>query len=108
MSVFVIADIKVNNADWVPAYATNVHNLVARHGGKYLSRSGNITSLEGEKSDSTLIALLQFPDAAAVQAFATDPDYAPYAARRQSGSRSRFTMIDDSDIAGAISYLPAG
>ena len=108
MSVFVIADIKVTDAGWVPAYATNVHDLVARHGGKYLARSGNITSLEGEQSDSTLIALLQFPDAAAVQAFAGDPDYAPYAAQRQSGSRSRFTMINDTDIAGAISYLPAG
>ncbi len=108
MSVYLIADIKVTNADWVPAYATNVHNLVARHGGKYLSRSGNISTLEGEKSDSTLIALLEFPDAAAFHAFATDPEYAPYGAARQAGSRSQFTLIDDTDIAGAISYLPKG
>jgi uncharacterized protein (DUF1330 family) len=108
MSVFLIADIKVTNGDWVPAYATRVHDLVARHGGKYLSRSGNITSLEGEQSDSTLIALLEFPSAAALQAFAADPEYAPYAASRQAGSRSRFTMIDNTDIAGAITYLPAG
>lgn len=108
MSVFLIADIKVTNPDWVPAYAAHVHDLVARHGGKYLSRSGNITTLEGEASDSTLIALLEFPDAAALRAFADDPDYTPHALRRQTGSRSRFTLIDNSDLAGTISYLPKG
>ena len=108
MSVYLIADIKVTDGAWVPAYASHVHDLVARHGGRYLSRSGNITTLEGEANDSTLIALLEFPDAAALQSFAKDPEYAPYAVQRQAGSRSRFTLIDDTDIAGAISYLPAG
>jgi uncharacterized protein (DUF1330 family) len=108
MSVYLIADIKVTNPDWVPAYASNVHNLVARHGGRYLSRSGKITSLEGPKSDSTLIALLEFPDDAAFHAFASDPEYAQYGEARQAGSRSIFTLIDDTDIAGAISYLPKG
>ena len=42
------------------------------------------------------------------QAFAADPEYAPYGAARQAGSRSIFTLIDDTDIAGAISYLPKG
>jgi uncharacterized protein (DUF1330 family) len=108
MTVYLIADIKVTNGDWVPAYARDVHTLVERHGGKYLSRSGKITMIEGPPSDSTLIALLAFPDQSAFQAFATDPDYAPYGAARQAGSRSIFTLIDDTDIAGAISYLPKG
>ena len=89
-------------------FSDSVHNLVERHGGKYLSRSGKITALEGPLSDSTLIALMAFPDEAAFQAFATDPDYAPYGAARQAGSRSIFTLIDDTDIAGTISYLPKG
>ena len=25
---------------WIPAYAASVHELVHKHGGKYLSRSG--------------------------------------------------------------------
>jgi hypothetical protein len=55
-----------------------------------------------------LIALLEFPSAEAVQAFATDPKYAPYAAARQAGSDSRFQLIDDTDVAGTIPYLPKG
>jgi uncharacterized protein (DUF1330 family) len=49
-----------------------------------------------------------FPSAKAVEAFATDPKYAPYAAARQDGSESRFQLIDDTDLAGTISYLPKG
>ena len=40
MTVYVIADIKVTDDKWVPAYAASVHELVHKHGGKYLSRSG--------------------------------------------------------------------
>ncbi len=108
MSVYLIADVKVTEGGWVPEYAANVHHLVAKHGGKYLSRSGNITTLEGAKSDSTLIALLQFPSQDALQSFAADPEYAPYVRSRQAGSVSSFTMIDDTDVAGTISYLPKG
>ena len=107
MSVYLIADIKVTDDSWVPGYAANVHKLVEKHGGRYLSRSGNIETLEGETRDSTLIALLEFPDRAALDAFAADPDYAPYGKARQAGSVSNFHVIDDTDIAGAIPYLKA-
>jgi uncharacterized protein (DUF1330 family) len=43
--------------------------------GKYLSRSGNVKTLEGKSLDTTFIALLEFPSAEAVKAFATDPKY---------------------------------
>ncbi len=108
MSVYLIADIKITNDGWVPEYAANVHNLVEKHGGRYLSRSGNIETLEGDVKESTLIAILEFPNREALDSFAADPDYAPYGHARQSGSVSNFHVIDDTDIAGAIPYLKAG
>lgn len=108
MSVYLIADIKVTNDAWVPDYAAKVHDIVARHGGTYLSRSASIRTLEGEPKDSTLIALLKFPSAEAVEAFAADPEYQPHAKARQAGSVSRFHLIDDSDLAGKIPYLRKG
>jgi uncharacterized protein (DUF1330 family) len=100
-----IADIKVTDDKWIPAYAATVHDLVHKHGGKYLSRSGNVETLEGKPLETTLIALLEFPSAAAVKAFLADPQYAPFKAARQKGSDSRFQLIDDTDLAGTISYL---
>lgn len=107
MAVYVIADVKVTNDNWVPAYAANVHEIVHKHGGKYLSRSANIKTVEGQPLDTSVIALLQFPSMEAVQAFASDPDYAPYAAARQAGSISRLHIIDDTDLLGTIPYLPS-
>jgi len=108
MSVYLIADIKVTDGGWVPEYAAKVHEIIGRHGGRYLSRSGNIDTIEGDAGDRTLIAIIEFPTRAALEAFASDPEYAPYGQARQAGSVSNFHVIDDTDIAGAIPYLKAG
>ncbi|WP_049641041.1 DUF1330 domain-containing protein [Candidatus Rhodobacter oscarellae] len=108
MSVYLIADIKITHDGWVPEYGSNVHKLAEKHGGRHLSRSGNIETIEGTAKDSTLIAILEFPSREALDSFAADPDYAPYGQARRSGSVSNFHVIDDTDIAGAIPYLKAG
>ena len=105
MTAFLIADIKVTNDKWIPEYAASVHDIVHKHGGKYLSRSGNVKTLEGGPSDTSLIAIMAFPSTKNAEAFVADPAYAPYATARQGGSESRFQLIDDSDAAGTISYL---
>ena len=63
---------------------------------------------EGEGLDTTLIALLEFPSMEAVHAFANDPAYAEHGQARRAGSISRFHVIDDTDVAGTIPYLPKG
>ena len=108
MTAFVIADVLVKDPSWIPEYAAAVHDIVHKHGGKYLSRSAKVQTLEGKPLDTTLIALLQFPTEEAARAFATDPAYAPYAKMRKEGSDSRFQLIDDSDAAGTIPYLRKG
>ena len=108
MSVYVIADIKVTDPSWIPEYAAAVHDIVHKHGGKYLSRSANVKTLEGKPLDTTIIAIVQFPSEEAAKAFATDPAYGPYGKMRQEGSESRFQLIDDTDAAGTITYLPKG
>ena len=106
MAVFLIADVKVLDDAWVPEYAANVHDIVHKHGGKYLSRSPNITNVEGDPLDTTLIALLEFPSMESCQAFINDPEYAPFGSARQAGTVSKFNIIDDMDAVGTIPYLP--
>lgn len=108
MTAYLIAEVKVTDPGWIPDYAARVHDIAARHGGRYLSRSGNITALEGERPDATVVALIEFPSVEAARAFARDPDYAPFAASRQAGSQSRFFAIDDTDLTGGVPYLPKG
>jgi uncharacterized protein (DUF1330 family) len=105
MTAFLIADIKVTDDKWVPDYAASVHDLVHKHGGKYLSRSGNVKTLEGTPLETSLIAIMAFPSTKEAESFVADPAYARYAAARQRGSESRFQLIDDTDLAGTIPYL---
>ena len=108
MTAYLIADIKVTNDAWVPEYAAVAHEFVHKHGGKYLSRSGNVKTLEGDPLATSLIAIMAFPSTKDAEAFVNDPDYAPLIAARQRGSESRFQLIDDTDLAGTISYLTKG
>ena len=108
MTAYLIADVKVTDDAWIPEYAEKVHDIVHKHGGKYLSRSGSITNVEGEPLDTTLIALLEFPSVETALAFINDPDYAPFAKARQDGTVSKFNIIDDTDLAGTIPYLGKG
>ena len=108
MATFLIANIKITDDKWVPDYATNVHDIVHKHGGKYLSRSGNVKTVEGAPADVSLVAIMTFPSAKHAEAFVADPEYAPYGAARRQGSESRFQLIDDTDLAGTISYLTKG
>ena len=105
MSVFLIADVKVTDDRWIPEYAAKVHEIVAKHGGKYHARSGNITNLEGDPLDTTLIAIVEFPSLEACQGFMKSEEYAPFVKSRQAGSVSKFNVIDDTDLAGSIPYL---
>ena len=61
MAVYLIADIKVTDDAWIPDYAANVHDIVGKHGGKYLSHSGNIKTIEGDVLGTTVVALMEFP-----------------------------------------------
>ncbi len=105
MSVYLIADVKVTDESWIPEYAAKVHEIVDKHGGRYLSRSGNISTIEGGDLDSTLVALIEFPTRDALDAFVHDPEYEPYREARRQGSVSKLHVIDDTDLAGTIPYL---
>jgi len=92
----------------MPDYIQNVHGIVEKHGGKYLSRSANITTVESYGSGTSIIALLEFPSMAALNAFVADPEYKPYADARSAGTTSSFESIDDIDATGTIHYLTPG
>ncbi|MCW2275609.1 DUF1330 domain-containing protein [Rhodoblastus acidophilus] len=108
MTVYLIAQVKVTDDAWIPTYAEKVHDIAAKHGGKYLSRSGRITPIEGPQPDLSLVALIQFPSLDDLKGFVNDPDYASFAKARQDGTHSTFFAIDDTDAAGTIPYLGKG
>src|SRR3954462_2823574 len=108
MTAYLIADIKVTDGKWVPDYAASVHELVHKHGGKYLSRSGNVKTLEGAPLDTKLIAIMAYQTEKTAESFVTDPGYIRLPAAPRNGSERRDPIIDGTDMAGRIPYLAKG
>lgn len=108
MAHYIIAQVKVNDDSWIPEYAAKVHDIVHKHNGKYLARSGNITTIEGSEPDVDMVAIVEFPNMEDIRAFMADPDYASFAKARQDGTDSRLMAIDSTDVAGTIPYLTLG
>ena len=106
MTAYLIAIVEVTDDAWVPGYAGVVHDIAAKHGGDYLSRSGAIDTIEGEDLGATLVALIRFPDKAALQAFVDDPEYPPHSNAPPDGSVSRFYSLDDTALHGAVPHSP--
>ena len=82
-------------------------NLVHKHGGKYLSRSGNVKTLEGKPLETSLIAIIEFPSAKPARLHRR-PRVRALRRSSPAGSESRFQLIDDTDLAGTIPYLAKG
>jgi uncharacterized protein (DUF1330 family) len=103
--VYVIGIGKVIDDSWTSAYGAHVHAIVHKHGGKYLSRSANITPLEGDPPDATMAAVVEFPSLESARAFFDDPAYAEHQRARQAGAVATFFAIDDTDALGTVPYL---
>jgi uncharacterized protein (DUF1330 family) len=92
MAAYLIVDIDVHDPDTYQTYAGQVPPLVARHGGEYLVRGGQLETVEGDWAPKRVV-VLRFPDDAAARAFIEDPDYAPVKALRHAAATSQMVLV---------------
>ena len=93
MAVYVIVDINIKDLGAYDAYRTGVPPMVRKHGGEYLARGGASDVLEGSWTPHR-IALLKFPDMAAVKAFLSDPEYQPLKTLRHSIADTQMVAVE--------------
>ena len=67
--------------------------LIERFGGRYLTRAGSHAVLEGDWHPNR-VAVIAFPDMAALQAFYRSPEYQPLIALRQRAATDVIITID--------------
>ncbi len=97
MTAFSIIGVTPTSEDWIPGYLGPVAALVAKHGGKYIARTGSHERLEGEGGDAALRVIIEWPTMEAGRAFMNDPDYAPHLKARTDGSISHHVLIEGKD-----------
>lgn len=93
MSAYLIVNIDVHDPEVYEGYKTGAAALVDRHGGEYIVRGGEFDVLEGDWTPTRLV-ILRFPDRTALNAFYSDPDYAPLKKLRQSSASSDAIAVD--------------
>ena len=88
MAAYLLVTVKAHDMSWVDAYAANVPAIVRKHGGVYFAVSDSLKRYEGDGPDPDRIVLFTFPSMAAIEAFVSDADYAPYKAARLAATSS--------------------
>lgn len=73
MPVYAVVQVDVKNAEEYAKYAEIAGVTVAKFGGEFLARGGEVQVMEGETRDRCVI--IRFPDMATAQAFYHSDDY---------------------------------
>ena len=94
MPTYVTAALTITDPSWMEAYGPAVHELVGKHGGRYIAQTPEVTKLEGDADAPSAAVIIEFPDRASAEARYKDAEYQPWLASRNSGSNGPVLMVD--------------
>lgn len=88
MPAYLFVAVAAHDLSWTSGYQQNVPAIMHRHGGEFVAASDVVKRYEGGGDDPNRAVLMKFPTMQAIEAFVTDPEYAPYRAARLAASTS--------------------
>jgi len=94
MPAFVVARMTVHDPEKLREYAELAPPFVARYGGKYLTRGGVLTCLEGTSCEDRVV-ISEWPNKAAAKAFFADSEYREVAKIREAASTIQMLIVQD-------------
>ena len=97
MSAWLIVDTKITNPEAYEKYKALAGPMVAKHGGTYRARGGELDVVEDDLWSPTRIVIVEFPDIEAARLFAYSEDYAPVAAIRHANADCTVVIVDGVD-----------
>lgn len=93
MSAYVVAEIDVTDAAKYEDYKRLVPGTIAQYGGKYLTRGGAVTALEGNWTPPRIV-ILEFASAAEAKAWYASPEYAKAKAARAGAAFAKILIVE--------------
>ena len=97
MAYYSVLDVTPTNEEWIPEYLPIANRLLAKHGGKYLARTGSHEQMEGTSEPVALRIIIEWPSKEAALNFSNDPEYIPQLKTRTEGSVSHHFLIEGKD-----------
>jgi len=95
MPAYVVATMTIEDPDTYRRYTARTPAIVARHGGRFLTRGDTVETLEGETFGQRMV-LLEFPDATAARTFYNDPEYQEVSGFRRAGASGGRMILQES------------
>ena len=77
MPAYVVGLHQITDPEKFAEYRTKIGPMVARYGGRYLTRGENLRMPEGGCWAPERVVVIEFPDMAAIDAWYTSPEYQP-------------------------------
>ena len=99
MPAYAVGLYNMHDRSWLKAYNDKVTALIAKHGGRYVTRASRCPweVLEGTRHPITGITIIEFPSMEQARAWHNDPDYAPFIKLRQAGSHLDLMLVEGCD-----------
>ena len=93
MAAYIIARVEVTDPARYLEYTKLTPSAIARFGGKFIVRGGNVVTLEGEQETRRLV-VIEFPDMEKAQAFYNSPEYQAARDVRAGAAIGQFLAVD--------------
>ena len=93
MSVYVIIDIAVIDQGLYEEYVARVPAVVEQYGGRYLARSGGISSMVGDWQPERIV-LIEFETIEQVEEFFAAPEYLALVPLREQSAATRAIIVE--------------
>src|SRR5436189_3402208 len=96
MPAYIIAEHTITDPAKFEEYRTKVGPVIAKHGGRYITKPGSQVILEKENAvwQPERVVIIQFPDMAALMAWYHSPEYQPLSALRQAAATDMLITLE--------------
>lgn len=84
MPAYLIVEHTITDAAKFEEYRTKVGPMIAKYGGRYLTKGGTHKFPEGGHWKPERVAIIEFPDMASLDRWYTAPEYQPLIALRKT------------------------
>jgi uncharacterized protein (DUF1330 family) len=93
MPGYIIARVDVTDWERYREYTKATPEAIARYGGKFIVRGGNIVTLEGEPEKRRLV-VIEFPTLEKAQEFFNSPEYTRVKGLRAGAAVGQFLAVE--------------
>ncbi len=94
MPAYIVSMMSIEDAETYQKYTDRTPQIVAKYGGKFLTRGEEVTTVEGMPYKGRMV-LLEFPDKASIDAWYNDPGYQEAMQFRHASSKMHMLLVQE-------------